>query len=188
MQTVTLRLRDRWQSATLMDAGWLLLGALLFWGSKGAGKLIAGVPGHAGAFWIPPLFLAQGRVHRPGAATVTALLGAVCWGFPSGGGVGTLAPYVAAGLVLDALAGQGDRLRWLPVALLAGALCHLAKFVFHNVPAALLGLSPHFLTLGLLPVAGLHLLFGVIGGLGGWLLLRMPRSMERAGGAPSRRT
>jgi len=187
MQTVTLRLRERWQSATLMDAGWLLFCAFLFWGSKGAGKLIEGVPGHAGAFWIPTLFLAHRLVRRPGAATLTAFLGAACWSFPSGGGVGTMAPYLAAGLVLDALAGQGDRLRRLPVALLAGALCHLAKFVFHNVPAALLGLSPHFLTLGLLPVAGLHLLFGVIGGLGGWLLLRMNQSMKRSGRAPSHR-
>jgi hypothetical protein len=187
MQSVTLRLRERWQSATLMDAGWLLLCALLFWGSKGAAKLIDGVPGHAGAFWIPPLILAHGRVRRPGAAALTALLGAACWSLPGGDG-GALAPYVAAGLVLDALAGQGERLRRLPVALLAGGLCHLAKFLFHNVPALLLGLSPHFLTWGLLPVAGLHLLFGVIGGLGGWLLLGTNRWMNRSGRSPAPQT
>jgi hypothetical protein len=179
MSAVTLRLREQWQSATLVDAGWLILCALLFWASKGAGKLIDGVPGHAGAFWIPPLFLAHGLVRRPGAVTLTALLGAACWGFPKGGGMGALAPYVAAGLVLDTLAGQTERLRWLPIALLAGALCHLAKFVFHNVPTVLLGLSPHFLTLGLAPVAGLHIGFGVIGGLGGWLLLRLNGSKRR---------
>jgi hypothetical protein len=173
MSAVTLRLRERWQSATLVDAGWLFLCALLFWASKGAGKLIDGVPGHAGAFWIPPLFLAHGLVRRPGAITMTALLGAACWVFPKGSGAGAVAPYVAAGLVLDLMAGQRERLRWLPMALLAGALCHLAKFLFHNVPAVLLGLSPDFMTLGLLPVAGLHLLFGLLGGLGGWLLLRI---------------
>lgn len=186
MQTVTLRLREQWQSATLIDAGWLILCAFLFWASKGAGKLIEGVPGHAGAFWIPVLFLARGRVRRPGATTLTALLGAACGSFPRGGGMGALAPYVAAGLVLDMLAGPGDRLRRLPFALLAGALCHLTKFAFHNLPAALLGLSPHFLTLGLLPVAGLHLLFGGIGGLGGWLLLGIGGSMKRPGRATSR--
>jgi len=179
MSAVTLRLREQWQNATLVDAGWLILCAFLFWASKGAGKLIDGVPGHAGAFWIPSLFLARGLVGRPGATTMTALLGAALWQLPGGGGTGTMAPYVVAGLVLDAVGGQGDRLRRLPFALMAGALCHVAKFVFHNVPLVLLGLSPHFLTVGLMPVAGWHILFGIIGGLVGWLLLRIDRSMKR---------
>jgi hypothetical protein len=172
MQAVMTRWRDQWQSATLLDAGCLLLCALLFWASKGAGKLIEGVPGHAGAFWIPALFLSRRLVDRPGASTLTALLGAACWSVPNSG-AGSLAPYVAAGLVLDVLGEPSQRLRRLPPALLAGALCHLVKFSFHNLPAALIGLSPHFLSFGLLPVAGLHLLFGLVGGFCGWVLMRL---------------
>jgi hypothetical protein len=181
MQHVALRLREQWRSASLVDAGWLLLCVFLFWASKGAGKLIDGVPGHAGALWIPSLFLARGLVSRPGAMTLTALLGATFWSFPSGGGIGALSPYVAAGLVLDALGWERDRLQHLPLALLAGALCHLAKFTFHNVPAVLLGLSPHFLSLGLMPVAGQHLMFGLVGGLGGWALLGITARIRPTG-------
>ena len=49
-------------------------------------------------------------------------------------------------------------------------LFHLAKFAFHNLPAAILGVPSDFMAWGLMPVAGLHLLFGALGGLVGWLL------------------
>jgi hypothetical protein len=172
MQTFALRARQQWQSATWAEVGWLILCSVLFWASKWAGHLFEGVPGHAGAFWIPTLFLARAFVSRPGAATMTALTGASFWCFPRGGGSFDLASYVAAGIVLDALDLNTERLRRLPFALLGGGLCHLAKFGFHNVLIVLLGLPGPFLSWGLMSVAQLHLLFGLLGGFLGWVLLR----------------
>jgi hypothetical protein len=172
MTALARRLKRGWESASLSDLAWLIGCGLLFWASKWTGKLFEGTPGHAGAFWIPTLFLARAALGRPGAATMAALMGASFWCFPRGGGMGGLAPYVAAGLALDLMDRNGDRLRRLPIALLAGALCHLVKFGFHNVPAAVLGLRATFLAWGFWPVAALHLLFGLAGGFTGWLCLR----------------
>jgi len=165
------RVSRQWQETTRAELLWLLFCGLVFWASKLGGKLFEGIPGHAGAFWIPALFLARAVVPRAGASTLTALLGGSLVCLPTGNSLG-LAAYVAAGLVLDALALNTERLRWLPWALAGGVACSLAKFSFHNLPAAALGVPAHFLTWGLLPVTGLHLLFGLVGGLIGWLLLR----------------
>ena len=35
----------------------------------------------------------------------------------------------------------------------------MIKFTFHNVPEAVLGVTPHFMAWGMLPVVTLHLLF-----------------------------
>ncbi len=171
MQAIVIRVRQQWQTATWTDVSWLFFCAVLFWASKWAGKFFEGVPGHAGAFWIPTLFLARASVRRTGAATMTALMGAALWELPRGRGL-NISSYVAAGLVLDAFSLSAERLRWLPAALLGGALCHLAKYGFHNVPTVLLGVPAHFLTWGTMPVLMLHLLFGAMGGFAGWLLLR----------------
>jgi hypothetical protein len=178
MQAIAVRVRQQWQSATWTDVTWILCCAVLFTASKWAGKFFEGVPGHAGAFWIPTLFLARATVGKPGAATMTALMGAAFWAFPKGGGSFEIAHYVAAGMVLDALSWNAERLRLLPLALLGGALCHLAKFGFHNVPITLVGISKPFLTWGMMPVVGLHLLFGLLGGFVGWLLLRGAERMR----------
>jgi hypothetical protein len=173
MQRVAGRLRDCWRDASLADAGWLLLFAGLFYASKWAGKVIDGVPGHSCLFWVPVLLLSRELVARPGASTVTAFMGAVLWCFPKGGGAVALAPYVAAGIALDMLGAREGRLRSLPFALIAGAICHLAKFGFHNVPRAVIGGPADFMVWGLWNVALLHVLFGLGGGLVGWGLLRL---------------
>jgi hypothetical protein len=167
----TGRLSRAWQHTTRAELVWLLFSVFLFWGGKWAGKMLQGIPGHAAAFWIPALFLARAAVPRPGAGTLTALLGGMLWSLPEPNPLGW-AGYVAAGVTLDLLAPHTERLRWLPYALLGGVACSLAKFCFHNLPAAVVGVDAHFLSWGLMPVAGLHLLFGLVGGLIGWLLLR----------------
>src|SRR5207244_238417 len=145
------RLSREWQGTTRAELAWLLFSVLLFWGGKWAGKLLHGIPGHSAAFWVPALFLARAAVPRPGAGTVTALLGGALWSLPESNPLGW-AGYVAAGLALDLLARHTERLRRLPYALLGGAVCSMAKFSFHNLPAAVLGVEAHFLSWGLLPV------------------------------------
>ncbi len=173
-----------WGQVTRAELAWLLGCALLFWALKGTGKLLEGIPGHAAAFWVPVLFLARAGVPRPGAGACTGPLGGARWGLPTGKSLG-LAGYVAAGLALDAFALRGDRLRWLPLALLAGVLCSLAKFSFHNIPAAVLGAHASFLAWGMAPVAGLHNFFGMAGGLIGWALVRkFPGSRYPDAGPP----
>jgi hypothetical protein len=160
--------------------------AVLFYASKWAGKIIQGVPGHSAVFWIPTLFLARAAVGKTGAASMTALLGATLWFLPQGAVYFNLGSYVAAGLVLDAFDLNALRLRRLPFALLGGALCHLAKFGFHNVPPTLLGLYRPFMTWGTIQVAWMHLLFGLIGGFLGWLVLRRAAHLRKDG--PCRET
>lgn len=171
MTFISGRLSRHWQETSRAEIAWLLFSALVFWAAKSAGRFLEGVPGHAAAFWVPALFLARAAVPRPGAGTVTALLGGALSSLPGGSPVG-LAGYVAAGLALDLLVPRSARLRWLPLALLGGTAASLAKFSFHNVPAAVLGAGGHFMTWGLLPVAGLHFVFGLLGGFLGWLIAR----------------
>jgi hypothetical protein len=175
MTSLTGRLGREWAAATRAELGWLLGCALLFWLGKWAGKWFEGIPGHAALFWVPSLYLARGMVPRAGAGAFTALLGGGLWCLPNGNSLG-LAGYVAAGLALDALAFRRPegtrRLRRLPWALAGGAVAAMAKFGFHNVPAAVLGAGAHFLAWGMGPVAVFHLLFGLAGGFLGWLLLR----------------
>jgi hypothetical protein len=169
----SLRLRRQWQSASWADAGWLLFSALLFWGSRWAGSRFEGLPGHAAAFWIPALFVARAGVPRPGAAALAALGGASLWSFSRGMGVQDAASFVGAGLALDLLELNSRRLRRLPLALLGGAACALTRFGFHNLPAAVIGVPAHFTSWGFVPVAGLFLAFGLLGGLLGWVILRV---------------
>ncbi len=187
MQTVALRLRRQWETVTWTTVLWVVASGLLFWGSKWAGKLCEGIPGHAGAFWIPTLFLARTMVRKPGASTLSALLGASLWCYPHGQFF-NLSSYLAAALVLDAMdfnsdvnPGQHQRgLRYLPLALVGGGLAHMAKFAFHNLPMLTLGARGGFITWGMGVTAGLHLLFGVFGGFIGWTMVRgMERLQER---------
>jgi hypothetical protein len=80
-------------------------------------------------------------------------------------------------VALDICALRTDRLGKLRWAVAAGALCGGVKFSFHNLPAAVLG-SGHFLALGIGNVALLHLLFGALGGVVGWLALRSAAASE----------
>jgi len=171
MHTLSLRLRDHWRDAVWADAGTILFFAVLFWASKWAGKVIDNVPGHSGAFWIPVLLVSACAVQRPGVPTLTAMLGAMLWCFPKGGGGAALAPYVVAGLTVDLLNQSRNRLTLLPVALAAGLLAHLAKFGFHNVPRLVLGVPADFMTAGLTGAVLLHAFFGLAGGLVGWLAI-----------------
>jgi len=189
MHALTLKLREEWRDAVWTDAALVLLFSVLFWASKWAGKIIDELPGHSGAFWIPVLLVSACTVRRPGVSTLTAMLGGLLWCFPKGGGAGALAPYVAAGLLVDVVNRSQNRLALLPVALAAGVLAHLAKFGFHNLPRLILGAPSDFMTVGLAGVAGLHVLFGLIGGLAGWLLIsimqrRKPSASNGAGAQP----
>jgi len=168
MTAWTGTIRDRWRDATGVDAAWIVLFSILFYASKWTGKLIDEVPGHSGAFWIPALLLSAVVVRRPGSAALTSLLGAAFWCFPRGGGLGALAPYVVGGVVVDFLVRRDGWRRSLAGLAATGAACHLGKFFFHNVPKLLLGVPADFLIVGLLPVLGLHLLFGAIGGSLAW--------------------
>lgn len=181
MASLVAHLGRRWPGApwapTLADAAWLLGCGLLFWASKWLGKQFEGIPGHASAFWIPVLFLAADRVRQPGRGTLAALLGSFLWTLPRANPL-AVAPYLAAGLALDACAPRAERLRRPGFALLVGAACSLAKYAVHNLPGAVLGVG-HFLTWGAAQVALLHLLFGLVGGGVGCLLLRaLPRRPE----------
>ncbi|NCO33427.1 MAG: hypothetical protein AUJ92_10330 [Armatimonadetes bacterium CG2_30_59_28] len=182
MRSIALRAREQWLNLTWAEALTLLGCSVLLVASKWAGKILEGTPGHSGAFWIPVLFLAVGSVRKPGGAGLTAFLGGAVWFGPRSGG-GQLLSYVVAGLVLDAFGLNAERLRKLPFALLAGVVCHLAKFCIHNIPSALVGKAGGFALWGTEVTAGFHVLFGLIGGLVGWGILNCVASRRSDGHA-----
>ncbi len=180
MQSIAIRVKQ-WQSASWQHVAWLLFCVALFDGGKLLGKLAKGIPGHSVAFWLPALFIARGMVNRPGAATMTALLGSALWCLPKGDGFFDIASFVAAGLTLDALMEKPERLRSLLFALAVGALAGLVKFGFHLIPALILAETMHSLRLGAYTVGALHFAFGALGGGLGWAALRKLRRDDPAG-------
>lgn len=162
-----------WGDARWTDLAKVTLCSVLFVLARTGAKtgFLDELPGHSGMFWIPVLFLSVAWVGRPGVASTTSFLGSVAWNLIRGGAMATMAPYALSGVLLDVI-GQGSRLKRLPVALLAGVACSLVKCFFHHIPRAVIGLpGDAFVAKGMLPVIALHMVFGLIGGFGGWLLI-----------------
>jgi ABC-type thiamin/hydroxymethylpyrimidine transport system permease subunit len=145
------------------------------------GKTVLRVPihlsGHAGVLWIAALVIGRGVVRRPGAATFMALIGGLLVAMmqPSDGGFFfTVAKYLAAGIVLDALTPLlGGRLDRLVPAIVAGAAAHAGKVAVDLVQGIAAGVPGSVLALGLTADLALHIAFGALGGLLGALVLRV---------------
>ncbi len=177
MATVTRPSEAALSEAPPRAAWWaqalVLLGcAGLTWAARGAGNVVRGVPGHTGLLWLPPAFLAAGLLRRPWAPVATVAIGGSAWAVTTGHGVLSVADDVAAGFVLSALVLCGLCVRALVPALIAGGAAHLAKFAAHVAIGAATGQVGGYLRLGVVPVAALHLAFGLGAGFLGWVALR----------------
>ncbi len=187
MAPVNARLAPRWTGITLTEAVALATCIGLFVAARLAGNVVRGVPGHTGALWLPPLFFSLALVRRVGAPTVTALVGSVLVGAWGRVGYLTLPSDVSAALALDVLGWGFDRLVRVPWALLAGAVAQVVKFASHAALAAAMGKPTGNARFGLWPVLGLHVGFGLVGGLLGWAGLRAIRRVASDAGSEGRR-
>lgn len=139
-----------------------------------------GIPGHGGVGWIAVL-IAGSAAGRPGVA-VAAGLSAGLWGVPVGLGHSmgyNMLLYGTAGAALD-LVRMARPLRLTlsnPIgAAAAGMAVHMAKLGYIVSYAGAIGMLKNFHLLGLGPTAFNHALFGIAGGLIGWVMIRAARA------------
>lgn len=141
-----------------------------------------GIPGHAGVGWIAVMIAGSLVNRRPGMALVAgASVG--LWGVPLG--LGHSLGYNTALYATAATAIEGARLLRVPAshvfgAMLVGAGVHVAKYGFVFGMAASSGIVKRIEVLGVLPVLFNHVIFGIAGGLLGWLAVRAGREAQRA--------
>lgn len=169
----------RWRQSEKAKA---LLQLLLLLGVGAVGALMKrvepslGIPGSSGPLWLGTLVAGRAIVRRDGAGTVAGAALAV-WGIPvglNGGFTHNLALYGITGVALDVVA-RLPRMspRGLLGALACGASSHMVKFSFIVSAAYGTSLTKHFMVVGLLRSALLHLGFGILAGLAGWGAYRL---------------
>lgn len=178
-------------SLSLRDLLVLVLLADLAMLGKAVIRMPLHVPGHAGILWVAVFIVARGLVDKKGAAL---LLGVVAGFVATALGLGDKGPlawtqYVAAGAALELVCllvpGTLDH---LAKAAVAGGAANLGNLVSMVLVSVVLRLPLGFAVLGLGYSAATHLVFGVIGGLLGAVLLRALRRIPYfAVDPPSRR-
>jgi hypothetical protein len=153
----------------------LALFAALIVVAKIALRLPLQLPGHSGLFWMAIVVVAAGVVPRVGAASLVGLTSGILAAFLGLGDFGalnTLLSYTAVGVVADlALLLLGRNPENLFVALLAGTLGHMGKFLVKWGLGVLSGAPLGFVALGLVRSLLGYVIFGALGGLLGWLTL-----------------
>lgn len=162
---------------------WILLGML-------AGLLVTlrivlhlpvKIPGHSGVYWMAVLVTATAIVPRRGAATATTALAgimAVFAGVGDHGALTTMLAFLAAGIGVDvARAATASRENALAFAF-AGLLGNLAKLSVKIGLEMLAGIPAGLLLLGRSYAIATHIVFGLLGGLLGLVIVR---ALRRAG-------
>jgi len=132
------------------------------------------VPGHSALFWTALMVVALGIVPKLGAGSLIGLtsgLLAAFLGMGDQGPLSTFVSYLTLGVAADLAArflGGVDR----PVsAAIAGGAANAAKTLVKALVATLLGIPAGFVAFGLLLAFASNLLWGIIGGVLGWVVL-----------------
>ena len=159
----------------------LALFAALIVVAKIAFRLPLQLPGHSGIFWMAIVLVAAGVVPKRGAASLVGLTSGIIAAFLGMGDLGaldTFLSYTAVGVATDLalwLLGSPEN---LVVAVLAGTLGHLGKFLVKWGLASVAGAPVGFVALGLARSLAGYVIFGALGGLLGGLTLA---ALRRAG-------
>jgi hypothetical protein len=165
-------------SLSLRDLIVLVLFADLAMLAKALLRIPLHVPGHSGILWVALFVVARGLVDKKGAGLLLGVVAGVVATVLGFGDTGPLewTKYVAAGAMLElvCLLVPGT-LEGFGKAAVAGAAAHLGKLASMVLVAVALRLPLGFAVLGLGFSAATHLVFGVIGGVIGALLLRALR-------------
>ncbi len=165
-------------SLSLRDLIVLVLFADLAMLAKALLRIPLHVPGHSGILWVALFVVARGLVDKKGAGLLLGVVAGVVATVLGFGDTGPLewTKYVAAGAMLElACLLVPGTLEGFGKAAVAGAAAHLGKLASMVIVAVLLRLPLGFAVLGLGFSAVTHLIFGVIGGVIGALLLRALR-------------
>ncbi len=145
------------------------LGALIGF-YKGFGRLNLHVPGSSGLVWIAVMVVGRTVVPRRLAGTWLGTVAGALAVFLGEGREGPLVflKYFLPGVTLDLLFltpwGRRDPVPLAVAGGLFGALAHLTKLLASYIAGRIIGVPQFFLTLGLLPSAVSHAVFGCLGG------------------------
>jgi len=146
--------------------------------AKIALRLPLQMPGHSGLFWMAIVIVAAGVVPKRGAISLVGLTSGILAAFLGLGDLGplnTLLSYTAVGVGVELALWLLRNAESIPVAMLAGALGHLAKLAVKWALSALTGAPVGFVALGLAWSMVNYVLFGALGGLLGALTLKALR-------------
>jgi ABC-type thiamin/hydroxymethylpyrimidine transport system permease subunit len=160
----------------------LALFAALIVAAKIALKTPIESPGHTGVFWLAIMVTAAGVVPKRGSASLVGLTSGILASFLGVGDFGalnTLLSYTMVGMGVDLVLWitASSPENWL-VAMLAGIVGHLGKFLVKWLFGLLTGAPLGFIALGLIWSLGGYIIFGAVGGLLGALTLR---ALHKAG-------
>jgi hypothetical protein len=136
------------------------------------------MPGHSGLFWMAIVIVAAGVVPKRGAVSLVGLTSGILAAFLGMGDLGaldTLLSYTAIGIGVDLALWLLRNPASIPVAMLAGALGHMAKLGVKWALSTLTGAPVGFVALGLAWSMVNYVLFGALGGLLGALTLKALR-------------
>jgi hypothetical protein len=131
-----------------------------------------GIPGSSAIYWLMPMVIGKIAVRQHGSgvlmgatiALTTIPIGLNHTSFYNFG------LYGATGLALDVISALPKINIKNPLgALFCGMMAHLVKFGFILGIALSSSVTKHFLVVGILESAGLHLLFGAAAGAIGWI-------------------
>ena len=159
----------------------LALLAVLIVVAKVALRLPLQMPGHSGLFWMAIVLVAAGVVRKPGATSLVGLTSGILAAFLNMGDFGalnTLLSYSMVGVGTDLsllLLGNPES---TAVAVLAGVIGHMGKFIVKWALGVLTGAPLGFVALGQARAVVGYIVFGALGGLLGSLTLR---ALRRAG-------
>jgi ABC-type thiamin/hydroxymethylpyrimidine transport system permease subunit len=159
----------------------LALLAVLIVVAKVALRLPLQMPGHSGLFWMAIVLVAAGVVRKPGAASLVGLTSGILAAFLNMGDFGalnTLLSYSMVGVGTDLsllLLGNPES---TAVAVLAGVIGHMGKFIVKWALGVWTGAPLGFVALGQARALVGYIVFGALGGLLGSLTLR---ALRRAG-------
>ncbi len=139
------------------------------------------MPGHSGVVWMALLVIARAVVPKAGAATVAAAfsgIAAAVLGVGDKGPLDTLLSYAAAGVGVDLVVAAVRPVEGVVACVAAGATGNLAKLGVKVLLELGIGIPTGFVLIGRLYPAVTHIVFGLLGGYLGFLVVK---ALRRAG-------
>ncbi len=139
------------------------------------------MPGHSGIVWMALLVIARAVVPKAGAAVVAAAFSGVAaavLGVGDKGPLDTLLSYAAAGVGVDLAIAVVRPAGGVAACIVAGAVGNLAKFGVKVLLELWIGIPTGFVVVGRLFPAVTHLVFGLLGGYLGFVVVQ---ALRRAG-------